>query len=218
MSEPVNLIWSVPDGDALVAKMARVSNPQNESNNETACRLIRYLIKNKHWSPFEMVSMCVEIKTTRDISRQILRHRSFVFQERSQRYSAVQHTTTTREARLQDLHNRQNSRPLPANDSIIGNAFYAAQCYVWQTAMMAYNRALDMGVAKECARALLPEGLTPTRMYMSGTVRSWLHYCDLRRGNGTQKEHAEIAEACWRVLMRCYPAICTAFGALEESE
>ena len=208
------LIWSVPDGDALVAKMARVSNPANENNTATAPNLIRYLLRNKHWSPFEMISMCVEIKTTRDVSRQILRHRSFVFQEFSGRYSDYAQLDSypiSREARLQDPDNRQNSLPLADSDTIIGNHFDAAQTHVWLTATTAYNRALDMGVAKECARALLPEGLTPTRMYMSGTVRSWLHYCELRRGNGTQKEHAEIAESCWRVLSLCYPAITQAF-------
>lgn len=209
--EPVSLVWATPNIDALIAKIARVSNPSNEDNQDTAPRLIRYLIRHKHWSPFEMVSVCMEIHTTRDIARQILRHRSFSFQEFSQRYAAVDTISqrVLRETRLQDHKNRQNS--VAANDPDLSSWFEWAQKTTWNQAASAYRTALAKGIAKEQARALLPEGLTPSRLYMAGTLRSWLHYCDLRRANGTQAEHAHIADAAWAVIKQVAPACAEAF-------
>ncbi|MDB4351212.1 FAD-dependent thymidylate synthase [bacterium] len=194
----------------LIAYTARVSNPANQSNLETAPRLLRYLIKENHWSPFEMVHMTLEIKTTRDIARQILRHRSFSFQEFSQRY-AVAPGFENREARLQDTKNRQNS--VETDDRDLNEWWSMQQKHVQNTAELAYNEALDKGIAKEQARALLPEGLTQSTLYMAGSLRSWVHYCDLRRGNGTQKEHAEIADKCWEIIGVHFPDI---VKALEE--
>ena len=194
----------------LIAYTARVSNPANQSNLETAPRLLRYLIKENHWSPFEMVHMTLEIKTTRDIARQILRHRSFSFQEFSQRY-AVATEFETREARLQDEKNRQNS--VETDDRDLDEWWQMQQAKVKGQAELAYNDALKRGIAKEQARALLPEGLTQSTLYMSGSLRSWIHYCDLRRGNGTQKEHAEIADKCWEIIRGHFPDI---VKALED--
>jgi thymidylate synthase (FAD) len=194
----------------LIAYTARVSNPANQSNLETAPRLLRYLIKENHWSPFEMVHMTLEIKTTRDIARQILRHRSFSFQEFSQRY-AVATEFETREARLQDTKNRQNS--VVTDDRDLNEWWQMQQKHVQKTAELVYNSALDKGIAKEQARALLPEGLTQSTLYMAGSLRSWIHYCDLRRGNGTQKEHALIADKCWEIIRVHFPDI---IKALEE--
>ena len=194
----------------LIAYTARVSNPANQSNLETAPRLLRYLIKEHHWSPFEMVHMTLEIKTTRDIARQILRHRSFSFQEFSQRY-AVATEFETREARLQDTKNRQNS--VVTDDRDLNEWWQMQQKHVQKTAELVYNSALDKGIAKEQARALLPEGLTQSTLYMAGSLRSWIHYCDLRRGNGTQKEHALIADKCWEIIRVHFPDI---IKALEE--
>lgn len=194
----------------LIAYTARVSNPANQSNLETAPRLLRYLIKENHWSPFEMVHMTLEIKTTRDIARQILRHRSFSFQEFSQRY-AVATEFETREARLQDTKNRQNS--VVTDDRDLNEWWQMQQKHVQKTAELVYNSALDKGIAKEQARALLPEGLTQSTLYMAGSLRSWIHYCDLRRGNGTQKEHALIADKCWEIIRVHFPDI---VKALEE--
>lgn len=207
----VHLVWSTPQGDDLVARMARVSNPANQDNPDSA-RLIRYLIANRHWSPFEMVSMCVGIRTTRDIGRQILRHRSFSFQEFSQRYAdvgtALDSEIELRECRLQDTKNRQNS--LQNDDVELSETWEQWQHDVHYIAMARYRAALEAGIAKEQARALLPEGLTPSAMYMSGTLRSWLHYIDLRTDPGTQKEHREIAEQCRTMVRSCFPAVADA--------
>jgi thymidylate synthase (FAD) len=185
----------------LVAYCARVSNPGNQLNHETAAKLFVYLMKHKHWSPFEMVSITMEIETTRDIARQILRHRSFSFQEFSQRYAEVKAIEPViREARLQDTKNRQNS--IKSDDPNLQRDWEAAQREVWELAHTRYQQLLARGVAKEQARALLPEGLTPSTLYMAGTLRSWIHYIELRTGAETQAEHREIAEGCKRVIIR----------------
>jgi len=191
----------------LVAFCARVSNPSNQLNTETSERLIRYLIKHQHWSPLEMVSACLEIVTTRDIARQILRHRSFSFQEFSQRYADPTQDLNFvyREARLQDSTNRQNS--VPVNDSVLTNHWQIKQQQVIDAAKSAYQWAMRNGIAKEQARAVLPEGLMESRLYVNGTLRSWIHYCELRSGHGTQKEHMEIAKACARVIADIFPMI-----------
>lgn len=191
----------------LIAYTARVSNPSNQSNLETAPKLIRYLIKHAHWSPLEMVHLTLEIKTTRDISRQIVRHRSFSFQEFSQRY-AVSENFVEREARLQDTKNRQNS--VEVDDDNIKHEWMHAQARVRNFAKKEYKQALDMGIAKEQARALLPEGLTETTLYMAGSLRSWVHYCELRMANGTQKEHMDIAKQCWEIIRQHFPDIAEA--------
>ena len=188
----------------MVAFCARVSNPDNQMNSESSTGLIKYLIRHKHWSPFEMVSACLEIKTTRDIARQILRHRSFSFQEFSQRY-AVATDFETREARMQDPVNRQNS--VVTDDPEIQEEWDKIQDNVIDLTKAAYNRALDLGIAKEQARAVLPEGLTASTMYVNGTLRSWIHYIELRSENGTQKEHMEIAKEVGRVISKIFPVI-----------
>ena len=188
----------------MVAFCARVSNPDNQMNSESSTGLIKYLIRHKHWSPFEMVSACLEIKTTRDIARQILRHRSFSFQEFSQRY-AVATDFETREARMQDPVNRQNS--VVTDDPEIQEEWDKIQDNVIDLTKAAYNRALDLGIAKEQARAVLPEGLTASTMYVNGTLRSWIHYIELRSENGTQKEHMEIAQEIGRVISKIFPVI-----------
>lgn len=193
----------------LIAYTARVSNPANQNNTTTAPKLLRYLIREQHWSPFEMVHMTMEIKTTRDIARQILRHRSFSFQEFSQRY-AVATEFETREARLQDEKNRQNS--VETDDRDLNEWWQMQQKKVQGQADLAYQDALAKGIAKEQARALLPEGLTQSTLYMSGTLRSWIHYCELRRGNGTQKEHALIADKCWEIIGVHFPDIVEALN------
>lgn len=203
----VTLIHATPNAEQLLAKIARVSNPKNEDNPSFEA-LLRYMIKHQHWSPFEMVSACVEIETTRDIGRQILRHRSFSFQEFSQRYAATNELAPMaelRECRLQDTTNRQSS--LPCDDHGINNWWHNAQADLLMTADNIYNEALRRGIAKEQARAVLPEGLTPTRMYMHGTVRSFLHYCQLRTGVETQKEHREIAEQIKAALTPAFPTV-----------
>jgi thymidylate synthase (FAD) len=189
----------------LVAFCARVSNPSNQSNKDTSEKLIRYLVKNQHWSPLEMVSMCLEIETTRDIARQILRHRSFSFQEFSQRYAdpTQELDFVTREARLQDTKNRQNS--IEVDDQLLQNEWYRAQQRVIYAAKREYEWAIANGIAKEQARAVLPEGLTVSRLYMNGTLRSWIHYIQLRSENGTQKEHREIALKCAEVIAKVFP-------------
>ena len=187
----VNYIHSTPDGDNLVAYMARVSNPANQDNKDTAPKLIRYLIKHKHWSPFEMVSMCVEIETTRSIAAQILRHRSFSFQEFSQRYAAVTERPLIPDLRRQDSKNRQNS--IDDFNPIEKQHFQIQLQQHYDQSLHLYNQMLQAGVAKECAREVLPLS-TPTKLYMHGTLRSWLTYVDLRSANGTQKEHQVIAE------------------------
>lgn len=189
----------------LIAFCARVSNPSNQLNWETSERLIGYLIKHKHWSPLEMVSACVEIETTRDIARQILRHRSFSFQEFSQRYADPTKDLrfVVREARLQDEKNRQNS--VATDNEELKREWLSRQNEVIDAAQQAYKWAVDNGIAKEQARAVLPEGLTMSRMYMNGTLRSWVHYIELRGANGTQQEHMDIAHACARVISRVFP-------------
>ena len=189
----------------LVAFCARVSNPSNQNNKDTSEKLIRYLVKNQHWSPLEMVSMCLEIETTRDIARQILRHRSFSFQEFSQRYAdpTQELDFVTREARLQDTKNRQNS--IEVDDPLLQNEWYRAQQRVIYAAKREYEWAIANGIAKEQARAVLPEGLTVSRLYMNGTLRSWIHYIQLRSANGTQKEHQEIALKCAEVIAKVFP-------------
>jgi thymidylate synthase (FAD) len=189
-----------------VAYVARVSNPTNQNNDDTAEKLVRYLIKNQHWSPLEMVNLCIEIETTRDIARQILRHRSFSFQEFSQRYAtATQLGFETRDARMQDLKNRQNS--IETNNSQLQEWWEEKQQKVIRECRDAYQWALDSGIAKEQARAVLPEGITMSRMYMNGSLRSWIHYIQLRTGNGTQKEHREVAMECAKVIRVIFPMI-----------
>jgi thymidylate synthase (FAD) len=209
LSKPSAITGSKTAAD-LIAYTARVSNPSNQNNTETAPKLLRYLIKENHWSPLEMVHMTMEIKTTRDIARQILRHRSFSFQEFSQRY-AVAPGFESREARLQDTKNRQNS--VETDDRDLNEWWSMQQKKVQGQADLAYRDALKKGIAKEQARALLPEGLTQSTLYMAGSLRSWVHYCDLRRGNGTQKEHAEIADKCWEIIGVHFPDV---VKAVEE--
>jgi thymidylate synthase (FAD) len=196
--------------EEFIAYAARVSNPSNQNNKETAPKLLKYLIKNKHWSPFECVSATLEIQTTRDISRQILRHRSFSFQEFSQRY-AVSQNFELREARLQDETNRQNS--IDTNDEVLKEWWEVEQTNLLKDSQQVYNMALDRGIAKEQARAVLPEGLTNTTLYMSGTLRSWIHYIQLRTDSSTQKEHREVALKCKDVLSTHFPII---MGLLNE--
>jgi thymidylate synthase (FAD) len=191
----------------LIAYCARVSNPSNQHNIETTDKLIAYLIKYKHWSPFEMANVTLEIETTRDIARQILRHRSFTFQEFSQRYAdpVKELTFEKREARLQDKKNRQNS--IEVEDELLQARWSAMQELVLINARNAYNWAIENGIAKEVARAVLPEGLTTSRMYVNGTLRSWIHYIDIRSDEATQKEHREIAVACAEVIGKLFPLI-----------
>jgi len=197
----------------LIAYCARVSNPSGQSNTATNEKLLRYLAKHKHWSPFEMVSVCLEIETTRDIARQILRHRSFSFQEFSQRYADPTEDLQfeIREARLQDTENRQNSIDIDELSGPEGQQlqkdWHAIQYQVIHEAKMAYRWAIENGIAKEQARAVLPEGNTVSRLYMNGTLRSWLHYIELRASNGTQKEHIEIAKACGESIAKVFPSI-----------
>lgn len=190
-----------------IAYCARVSNPSNQNNKETSEKLVRYLAKHKHWSPFEMVSVCLEIETTRDIARQILRHRSFSFQEFSQRYAdpTKDLSFTTREARLQDTKNRQNS--VETDDEKLNNHWNLLQEMITEDIEDAYRWAISNGIAKEQARAILPEGLIMSRMYMNGTLRSWMHYIQLRSANGTQKEHMEVAKACAAAIEPIFPMI-----------
>lgn len=193
------------DALELIAFCARVSNPANQYNSETSEKLVKYLIKHQHWSPLEMVSACLEIETTRDIARQILRHRSFSFQEFSQRYAdpTQELDFELRDARLQDPKNRQNSTD--TDDTDLKEAWWMRQSMVLDAARNAYKWAIENGIAKEQARAVLPEGLTKSRLYMNGTLRSWVHYCELRMANGTQKEHIEIAKACADVIAKIFP-------------
>jgi thymidylate synthase (FAD) len=208
-STPDNII-GVADAQELIAYCARVSNPSNQNNKDTSEKLIKYLIKHNHWSPLEMVSACLEIETTRDIARQILRHRSFSFQEFSQRYADPTKDLSfeTRDARLQDKDNRQNSVELDNNDEKqrrLNENFRIKQMLVWRQAQDTYEWAIENGIAKEQARAVLPEGMTVSRLYMNGTLRSWVHYIDLRSANGTQKEHQDIARACAHEIARIFP-------------
>ena len=204
----------IADAQELIAYCARVSNPANQFNTETSERLIKYLVRHQHWSPLEMVSACCEITTTRDIARQILRHRSFSFQEFSQRYSdptaELDQAFVLRDARFQDTKNRQNSIDFDPTDNdqrLLAIEWQRAQERVLYAVKREYQWAIANGIAKEQARAVLPEGLTVSRMYVSGTLRSWIHYCELRSANGTQKEHAEIAKACATVISKIFPMI-----------
>lgn len=200
----VKLVWVTPDAEEKVAYMARVSNPDNQDNKATAPKLLRYLMNNKHWSPFEMVNVCMEIECTRDIARQIIRHRSFSFQEFSQRYGEAVDWEYS-EARLQDEKNRQNS--LPTQDRELQRWWDEQQRSLVAQARGVYGAALNQGIAKEVARKVLPEGLTMSRMYMNGTLRSWMHYVDIRCDAATQKEHREIADKCKAILTEQFPSI-----------
>ena len=210
-SQPTSefLEQGINDAQELIAYCARVSNPSNQLNKETSEKLIRYLIKNQHWSPLEMVSACIEIETTRDIARQILRHRSFSFQEFSQRYADPTQDLSfvMRDARLQDPKNRQNSIELEPTlgNNLLENEWRHRQLAMIELAKETYEWAVGKGIAKEQAGAVLPEGLTVSRLYMNGTLRSWVHYIELRSANGTQKEHQEIALACAQVIAKVFP-------------
>jgi thymidylate synthase (FAD) len=190
----------------LIAYCARVSNPSNQANTKTTPKLLDYLIKHKHWSPFEMASACIEVETTRDIARQLLRHRSFSFQEFSQRYADVNDLSddfVLREARLQDETNRQNS--IETDDTALRAWWDAQQKFVIYHVKRIYDEAIERGIAKEQARAILPEGNTVSRLYVNGTIRSWIHYIELRSANGTQKEHMELAVAVAEAIAAIYP-------------
>jgi len=206
-SEPTAELSSLGIGDAqeLIAYCARVSNPSNQLNTDSSEKLIRYLIKHQHWSPLEMVSACLEITTTRDIARQILRHRSFSFQEFSQRYAdpTKDLNFVLRDARLQDTKNRQNS--IETDDQELEHEWKIRQMNVIAASREAYTWAIENGIAKEQARAVLPEGIMESRLYMNGTLRSWVHFIKLRSGNGTQKEHQEVAVACANVIAKIFP-------------
>jgi thymidylate synthase (FAD) len=210
-SQPAGEIEGLENVQDLIAYAARVSNPSNQLNTETSAKLLNYLAKHKHWSPFEMVSACLEIETTRDIARQILRHRSFSFQEFSQRYAdpTTDLDFEVRDARLQDPKNRQNSVDLDIENNEQDAALYLLwndkQQEVIDAAKAAYTWAIENGIAKEQARAVLPEGNTVSRMYMNGTLRSWIHYIELRAANGTQLEHMEIARAVAEVITEIFP-------------
>jgi thymidylate synthase (FAD) len=211
-SQPTKEFADLGIGDAqeLIAYCARVSNPNNQLNTETSEKLIKYLVKHQHWSPLEMVSACIEITTTRDIARQILRHRSFSFQEFSQRYAdpTKDLNFVLREARLQDPKNRQNSVEVILDNPEsrkLAMEWEHAQTRVKLAALEAYNFAIQNGIAKEQARAVLPEGMIESRLYMNGTLRSWVHFIELRSANGTQKEHQEVAIACAKVIAEIFP-------------
>ena len=204
------LIWLTPDAEQMISDCARVSNPANQGLPPG--KLLNYCVRNNHWSVFEMANACIEINTSRDIARQILRHRSFSFQEFSQRYAEIGALPEVelREARLQDTKNRQNSYSV--DDQYLQSYWNALQADVESVALNAYKKALEKGIAKEVARAVLPEGLTPSRMYMNGTIRSWMHYVQLRTGNGKQKEHVEISKQIKQILSEKLTNI---FGAIE---
>ena len=214
-SQPVRHVHSGEPGimgleniQDLVAYCARVSNPSNQANTKTTSKLLGYLIKHKHWSPFEMASACIEVETTRDIARQFLRHRSFSFQEFSQRYADIRDLSDNfvlRETRLQDTKNRQNS--IESDDERLDMLWAAKQLSVIEAAKEAYEWAIDNGIAKEQARAVLPEGNTVSKLYVNGTIRSWIHYVELRSDNGTQKEHMELAKAIAKAITRIFPTI-----------
>jgi thymidylate synthase (FAD) len=203
----------ITDAQELIAYCARVSNPSNQLNTDTSDKLIKYLIRHQHWSPLEMVSACLEITTTRDIARQILRHRSFSFQEFSQRYADPTKDLdfVLRDARLQDTTNRQNS--IATDDAELSAWWDAKQKFIIETVKQTYAEAIERGIAKEQARAILPEGNTVSRLYMNGTLRSWIHFIELRSANGTQKEHQEVAKACAEVISKIFPM----FSALESN-
>ena len=200
-----NIVWSTPDGEKYLAYMARVSNPK-ATLDDPFKRLIQFLIRKKHWSPFSMVNVCVEVECSRDVSRQVLRHKSFDFQEFSGRYAAYEEgLLEPREARLQDKENRQNS--LPSDDQALNLWWELAQAKVIWLVETIYEQALKRGIAKEVARAILPEGLTPTKMHINGTLRSWIHYFDVRCGDDTQKEHRELAQAIRDLVFEQYPSV-----------
>jgi len=213
MTHTATLVHITPNAEELISYMARVSNPNNQNNTQTSAKLIGYLIKHNHWSPFEMVNMCVSIETTRSIATQILRHRSFSFQEFSQRYAEVQLRPELPEMRRQDTKNRQNSI-----DDLSPNVLTETETLLADAIVTSYNtyeRLLELGVAKECAREVLPL-CTPTRLYMNGTLRSWIHYCNLRCGNGTQLEHKRIADACKALIQQSFPGTYKAVFAVSE--
>lgn len=222
VTEPVKMInCEATSVDAFIAYVARVSNPSNQSNTLTAPKLLRYLAKHKHWSPFEMVNIVMEINTTRDIARQILRHRSFSFQEFSQRYADPTQDLgfVTREARLQDHKNRQNSIEIDQSDDYQGglhDRWIEMQQRMTDETQRIYRWAIENGIAKEQARAVLPEGLTVSRMYMNGTLRSWIHYCQLRMGPETQKEHREVARDAWYQITEVFPSLKDALDLGEK--
>jgi len=209
MIHSVKLVHITNDAENVISYCARVSNPANQENYDTAPKLLKYCVEHGHWSVFEMANMCVEIETTRSIAAQILRHRSFSFQEFSQRYAEVQLRPELPEMRRQDLKNRQNSvddlslETLAECDQLVASALV--------TSYRAYDKLLELGVAKECAREVLPL-CTPTRLYMNGTIRSWIHYCQLRCANGTQKEHQNIARGVWKLLEEHLPSVCVSLG------
>ena len=204
----------------LVAWAARVSNPSNQNNTATAPKLVRYLIQNQHWSPLEMVHVSMEIKTTRDIARQILRHRSFSFQEYSQRYADPTKDLgfVTREARLQDKKNRQNSVELTPDENRLAEEWNVMQKQATNAAKLAYQWAIERGIAKEQARVVLPEGNTESVMIMSGSLRSWVHYCQLRMDKATQKEHRIVAEQCWEIIGQHFPDVIKALDDMKAWE
>jgi len=214
-SQPVRHVHSGEPGimgleniQDLVAYCARVSNPSNQANTKTTSKLLGYLIKHKHWSPFEMASACIEVETTRDIARQFLRHRSFSFQEFSQRYADIRDLSDNfvlRETRLQDTKNRQNS--IESDDERLGMIWADKQLSVIEAAKEAYEWAIDNGIAKEQARAVLPEGNTVSKIYVNGTIRSWIHYIELRSANGTQKEHMDLAKAVAEAITKIFPTV-----------
>ena len=206
-SKPPEELNVSKDSQELIAYCARVSNPSNQDNTETSERLLRYLIREKHWSPFEMVSACLEVTTTRDIARQLLRHRSFSFQEFSQRYAdpTKELNFHLKDTRLQDTKNRQNS--IDTDDATLQFEWLQQQAEVVNVAKKVYGWAIEKGIAKEQARAVLPEGIMDSRLYVNGTIRSWINYVDLRSGNGTQKEHIEVAQKCALALKPIFPMI-----------
>ena len=214
ITKPINQDYGETTED-IVSYCARVSNPKNQNNFTTSSKLLSYMIREGHWSPFEMVHLTIEIETTRDIARQILRHRSFAFQEFSQRYAdpTKELKFVDREARLQDPTNRQNSIELDT-DSDLHHAWKQEQLNVVSSAMDTYNWAIKNGIAKEQARAVLPEGLIESKLYMSGNLRSWIHYCQLRMGHGTQLEHIKIAKKCWDILKEEFPEVTDAVDKL----
>ena len=218
ITQPNEKYTGCKTANELIAWVARVSNPSNQNNIATAPKLVQYLIKNNHWSPLEMVHVSIEIRTTRDIARQILRHRSFTFQEYSQRYADPTKDLgfVTREARLQDPKNRQNS--VENGNSRLNDEWDAMQGYVRAAAKDAYNWAIEQGIAKEQARAVLPEGMTESVVIMAGSLRSWVHYCQLRMDIATQKEHRVVAEQCWNVIIDEFPDVQKALDSIKVWE